>query len=256
MHSLPLFHRLTGQKVILLAEGEAGEAKRRLLLRAGAEIVGADDQVARLAFLALEAPEEAARALRARGILLNVTDKPDLCDFTVPSLLERGPVLVAVGTGGVSAGLAKALRLRLEGLLPAALGPLAEALGAARAALRARWPDPGERRRALDAALTQGGPLDPLGQGGAAAVSVWLEGSSDAAPIAHEFTVLSADPDDLTLRQARWLGQADVVAFEAGVAPAILNRARADAMRVELAQGALAPITSGSVITIRRGSAG
>ena len=256
MHSLPLFHRLTGQKVILLAEGEAGEAKRRLLLRAGAEIVGADDQVARLAFIALDAPEAAARELRARGILLNVTDKPELCDFTVPSLLERGPVLVAVGTGGVSAGLAKALRLRLEGLLPAALGPLAEALGAARAALRARWPDGGERRRALDAALTQGGLLDPLGQGGSAAVAAWLEQSGDAPPVICEFTVLSADPDDLTLRQARWLGQADVVAFEAGVAPAILNRARADAVRVELAQGALAPTVSGSVITIRRGSAG
>ncbi len=252
MHSLPLFHRLAGQKVILLAEGEAGEAKRRLLLRAGAEIVGADDQTARLAFIALDAPEAPARALRARGILLNVTDKPDLCDFTVPSLLERGPVLVAVGTGGVSAGLAKALRLRLEGLLPAALGPLAEALGAARAAMRARWPDAGERRRALDAALTQDGPLDPLGRGGGAAVAGWLEESGDAVPLVCEFAVHSDDPDDLTLRQARWLGQADVVAYEADVAPAILNRARADATRIELAPGAPAPSTSGSVITIRR----
>lgn len=255
MHSLPLFHRLTGQKVILLAEGEAGEAKRRLLLRAGAEIVGLDDQTARLAFIALEAPEEPARLLRARGILLNVTDKPDLCDFTVPSLLERGPVLVAVATGGVSAGLAKALRLRLEGLLPAALGPLAVALGAARTAMRARWPNAGERRRALDAALSQGGPLDPLGQGGDVAVAAWLEESSDAAPLVCEFAVTSDDPDDLTLRQARWLGQADVVAYEPGVAPAILNRARADAARMELAQGAPAPSGSGSVITIRRGSA-
>jgi uroporphyrin-III C-methyltransferase / precorrin-2 dehydrogenase / sirohydrochlorin ferrochelatase len=256
MHSLPLFHRLTGQKVILLAEGEAGEAKRRLLLRAGAELVGADDQAARLAFIALDAPEGPARELRARGVLLNVTDKPDLCDFTVPSLLERGPALVAVGTGGVSAGLAKALRLRLEGLLPAALGPLAEALGAARATLRARWPDAGDRRRALDAALTQGGPLDPLGQGGSEAVAIWLEQGGDAAPITCAFTVHSDDPDDLTLRQVRWLGQADVVAYEAGVAPAILNRARADAARVELVQGAPAPIASGSVITIQRDSAG
>lgn len=253
MHSLPLFHRLTGQKVILLAEGEAGEAKRRLLLRAGAEIVDAEDQTARLAFIALEAPEEPARELRARRLLLNVTDRPELCDFTVPSLLERGPVLVAVGTGGVSAGLAKALRLRLEGLLPAALGPLAEALGAARAAMRARWADAGARRRALDAALTQGGLLDPLGQGGAAAVAEWLADSGDTEPITCEFTVASDDPDDLTFRQARWLGQADLVAYEGGVAPAILNRARADAARVELAQNAPAPTASGSVITIRRG---
>ena len=133
LHSLPLFHRLAGRPVIVLGEGEAAEAKRRLLERAGAEVVGADDGRARLAFVALDEPEQAAAALKARGLLVNVVDRPDLCDFTTPSLLERGPVLIAVSTGGVSAGLAKALRLRLEGLLPASLGTLAAGLNAARA---------------------------------------------------------------------------------------------------------------------------
>lgn len=253
MHSLPLFHRLNGQKVILLAEGEAGEAKRRLLERAGAVCVGEDDPEARLAFIALDEPEEAAARLKARGLLLNVTDVPDLCDFTVPSLLERGPVLVAVGTGGASAGLAKALRLRLEALLPASLGKLAEGLQAARGAMRARWASGAERRRALDAALAQGGVLDPLDAGSADRVEHWLAGGADGAGGTFEFTVLSNDPDDLTLRQARWLGAADLVAFEPGVAAEILTRARADAARLELAPGVVPDQASGLTVIIRRG---
>lgn len=253
MHSLPLFHRLTGQPVILLAEGEAGEAKRRLLERAGAVLVSEDDTTARLAFVTLDEPEAAAERLRARGLLLNVTDRPELCDFTVPSLLERGPVLVAVGTGGASAGLAKVLRLRLESLLPASLGALAEALQAARGAMRSRWPSPGERRRALDAALTEGGVLDPLDTGSAERVAGWLHDGGAGNDGTCEFTVRSDDPDDLTLRQARWLGAADLVAYEAGVAPAILNRARADAGRLELATGAGPELATGLTVIIRRG---
>lgn len=252
MHSLPLLHRLNGQPVIVLGEGEAAAAKARLLERAGARIVGEDDPHARLAFVALDDPDAAVARLKARGLLVNAVDRPDLCDFTVPSLLERGPVLVAVGTGGASAGLAKALRLRLETLLPATLGDLADGLAAARARLRARWPDAGQRRRALDAALAEGGALDPLAAGSAAGLDAWLDCAQAGEGGVREFSVSSDDPDDLTLRQARWLGSADVVAHEAGVAQAILNRARADAVRLELATGAVPPAAAGLVVIIRR----
>lgn len=253
MHSLPLLHRLNETPVILLGEGEAGEAKRRLLERAGAQIVGEDDPAARLAFVALDEPEEAAARLKARGLLLNVTDRPELCDFTVPSILERGPVLIAVGTGGASAGLAKALRLRLEALLPASLGALAEGLQAARSAMRQRFPQGADRRRALDVALAEGGPLDPLRAESAGRLKEWLEGASAGGAGLVEFNVASDDPDDLTLRQARWLGAADVVAFESGVSTEILSRARADAARVELARGAEVSADEGLTVVIRRG---
>ena len=252
MHSLPLLHRLSGQPVIVLGEGDAAEAKARLLERAGARIVGEDDESARLAFVALDEPDAAVARLKARGVLVNAVDRPDLCDFTVPSLLERGPVLVAVGTGGASAGLAKALRLRLETLLPASLGDLAEGLAAARQRMRARWPDAGQRRRALDAALAEGGALDPLNAGSAAALGDWLDGAQAGGGGLREFAVASDDPDDLTLRQARWLGSADVVAHEPGVAEAILIRARADAVRLELSPGATAPDGAGLTVVIRR----
>ncbi|RDE07197.1 precorrin-2 dehydrogenase/sirohydrochlorin ferrochelatase family protein [Sphingomonas aracearum] len=233
LHSLPLFVRLAGRPVILLGEGEAADAKRRLLERAGARIVG-EEADASLAIVALEdeaAATAAVARLKARGVLVNAVDRPALCDFTLPAIIDRAPVIVAIGTGGVSAGLAGALRQRLEAMLPAALGRLAEALHGARADLRARWPDSGDRRRALGAALN-GGPLDPL-TAAPEAVAAWLGGSE--APEARRvvITLRSDDPDDLTLREARWLGQADVVSFAADVPVALLDRARADAVRVE-----------------------
>ena len=253
MHSLPLFHRIAGQPVIVLGVGDAAQAKQRLVERAGGVVTADPAAPAALAFVALDEPEAAAAALKARGVLVNVVDRPDLCQFTVPSLLERGPVIVAVGTGGVSAGLAKALRLRLEAILPASLGALAEGLGQARTALRARWPEPGERRRVLDAALTDGGKLDLLKEASATALDGWLVGARSADPGWHKFVVFSDDPDDLTLRQARWLGTADLVLHDPGVAAAILNRARADAVRRILTSGEDAIGHPGVVMIIRRG---
>lgn len=250
-NSLPLFHRVAGQPVMLLGEGEAGLAKRRLIERAGGVIVGEDDPQARLAFVTLDDPDATAARLKARGLLVNVTDRPDLCDFTVPSLLERGPVQVAVGTGGVSAGLAKSLRLRLEALLPHSLGDLAQGLGAIRPALKNRFPDAADRRRALDAALAQGGALDPLDSDSAARIGRWLENAASDGAATVEIRLRSVDPDDLTLREARLLGSADCLATEPGVAPAIALRARADAVRVEIKTGAPPPLAVGLVVVLR-----
>lgn len=233
MHSLPILLRLTGRPVILLGGGEAADAKRRLLERAGALVVGEDGD-ARLAIVAVDedaAAQAAVARLKARGILVNAVDRPALCDFTLPAVVERGPVLVAVGTGGASAGLAKALRQRLEAWLPAGLGALAEALQGARAGLRARFPDPADRRRAIDAALDPGGALDPWTGGGD--VAAWLAAAEPVRPPRLVRIMLrSPDPDDLTLGEARMLGAADRVYHPAHVPAAILDRARADAARI------------------------
>ena len=161
-------------------------------------------------------------------------------------------MLVAIGTGGASAGLAKALRLRLEALLPPTLGVLAAGLHGARAALRARFPDAGDRRRALDGALGQGGALDPLDAGSAGRLSGWLAGEEQGAVTGVvEIALRSADPDDLTLREARLLGSADTLAHEPGVPDEILARARADASRLAIAGGAACPPRPGLVIVLR-----
>jgi len=251
MRSLPLFHRIAGKKVVVLGEGVQAEAKRRLIERAGGVIVGEDDAEARLAFVVIPEPEETAARLKARGLLVNVTDRPDLCDFTVPSILERDPVLIAVGTSGASAGLAKQLRLRLEALLPANLGALAAGLHGAREAMRGRWPGFDERRRALDSALAQGGTLDPLRDQAPDAIERWLAAPEQLAATEHVVVELrSDDPDDLTLREARLLGTADAVLHDPAVPAAILVRARGDAVRRQLPFDGSLP--DGLVIELRR----
>lgn len=236
MQSLPLFHKLAGQPVILLGDGEAADAKRRLIERAGGIAVGEDNPDARLAFVTIENEPEAVSAagrLKARGVLVNVTDRPALCDFTVPSLIDRDPVVIAVGTGGASAGLAKALRMRLDALLPAGLGRMAQALQASRAALRARFPDARDRRQALDAALQPGGALDPMQEHSPDAVERWLEqAKAGAQDTVVEVVLASVDPDDLTLRTARLLGAADAIVIDGPIPPAILARARNDAIHL------------------------
>lgn len=242
MHSLPVFLRLTGRPVILTGAGEAAEAKRRLLERAGAIVVG-EDASAALAIVS-DGDEAMATRLRARGILVNATDRPALCDFTLPAIVDRDPLLIAIGTGGASAGLAKALRQRIEGLLPAGLGGLATALWEARDAIRARWGDAAARRRAIDAGLAPGGAIDPLGKG-ALGMADWLAGEAHQGRggLIH-LQMTSADPDDLTLRMARLLGEADRVYHAPDVPGAILDRARADAVRI-VAPGAPADPEAG-----------
>jgi uroporphyrin-III C-methyltransferase/precorrin-2 dehydrogenase/sirohydrochlorin ferrochelatase len=230
LHSLPVFLRLAGRQVILLGEGEAAEAKRRLLDRAGAEIVG-EEAEARFGIVALDDPEPAVARLRARRVLVNAVDRPDLCDFTLPAIVDRDPVLVAIGTGGASAALAAALRQRLETLLSPKLGGLAILLRDARDKIREAFPEPTERRLAIASVLAFGGPLDlddprlddPL----------WLDALHVTPEREMYFVRLrSADPDDLTIREARLLARADRVYHRPDVPAAILERARADAPRI------------------------
>ena len=231
MDSLPIFLRLGGQPVILLGEGEAGAAKRRLLERAGAIVRDEESADARIALIALEDRDAAAAAagrLGARGLLVNVADRPELCDFTLPAIVDRDPVLIAIGTSGVSAGLAAALRQRLETILPDGLGRLADMLHAARMTLAARYPDSRDRRRAIGALLAAGGPLDPLVPHAAPA----LPDTEAPASRIERVAIASPDPDLLTLRAARLLGQADRLYHAPGAPAAILDRARADAARI------------------------
>ncbi len=234
MHSLPLFVRLAGRPVILIGDGDAADAKRRLLDRAGAVVVGEAAQAA-LAIVALEDDAEAEAAvarLKARGILVNAVDRVALCDFTLPAIVDRDPVLIAIGTGGASAGLAKALRQRLEAMIPQTLGTLATGLFEARGKLRLKYRDGTTRREAIDTALSPGGALDPFADG--TDIDTWLGAEATEAPARVEtLTLTSTDPDDLTLRQARQLASATTIYHSSAVPAAILDRARADATRVE-----------------------
>lgn len=239
MDQLPIFLNLNGKNVVLTGAGDAADAKRRLIERAGGIIVpdcpNAVCRCARIAFIAIDdedAALTAAERLRGKGMLVNMVDRPDHCDFTTPAIVDRAPVLIAVGTGGASAGMAKAIRQRIEALLPQNLGGLTASVYAARDAIRAKWPDASPRRRALDAAFQSSGALDPFTDQADTAVADWLAG--DAAALQQgliQIALTSNDPDDLSLRTARLLGEADYIFHDEAVASAILARARADAVR-------------------------
>jgi uroporphyrin-III C-methyltransferase/precorrin-2 dehydrogenase/sirohydrochlorin ferrochelatase len=239
MESLPLFLRLAGRPVLLLGEGEAAEAKARLVEEAGGRIVREPGPDVRLAFIALaEGAEDAAARCRAQGLLVNVVDRPELCDFTVPAIVDRSPVLVAVGTGGASASLAKALKERLEILLPAGLGRLAEAIRAARAQVAVAHRTVAARRDFWAAMLAPAGPLDPLrdhddpaaliaGAAAAGRVETSLTHIRLAAPDGLPVTA-----DRLTLGMLRLLAQADLVVHDPAVPAEVLAFIRRDAARL------------------------
>ncbi len=254
MNSLPIFLRLEGRPVILLGDNETAQAKRHLLERAGA-IPCDENGDARIAIVVLNDANEANAAvdrLRARGILVNATDRPELCDFTLPAIVDRSPVLVAIGTGGASSGLAKALRQRFEILLPPSLGGLAKSLNSARAAIRKRWPEVRARRLAIDSALQPMSSLDPMRPVAEGAVEAWVAaGEAQQETMLVEMEIYSDDPDDLTLYEARVLANADIVYHTADIAPALLDRARADAVRTPCKSPPVQP-SSGITVYLER----
>ena len=253
MQQLPIFVNLAGRQVILVGDGEPAEAKARLVRAAGGELVGEHAAEAVLAFVAIEDDAEAlasATRLRARGLLVNVVDKPAMSDFLMGAIIDRSPVIVAISTAGASASLARALRTRFEALLPASLGPLARAILAARDAVAARHPTPNDRRRLWERALAQAGPLDPFAAlpDADAAVSRVIEGRSTATPQLREIAITSDDPGDLTLNQLNALARCDALVVVGAVVPAIIDRARRDAARLDAVSD---PLPAGLTVVLR-----
>ena len=236
MDTLPIFLGLKGRTVIIVGSGEAAAAKARLVTAAGGVVVG-EDAAGVVAFVALDDDVDAiaaAERLRGRGLLVNVVDRPALSDFLMGAIIDRAPVVVAVSTGGASASLSRALRGRLEALLPASLGALATAIAASRAAASVAHPGIADRRRLWERALAEGSSLDPLRPvaNADAAVAAVIGGGSAAVNEVRTITVASADPGDLSLNDLAALGRCDVLIVEGDVPAAVVDRARRDAVRL------------------------
>ena len=152
MKQLPIFLNVQGRKVVVLGEGAAADGRAALARSAGADVVrGAYFAGAVAAFVATgdEAGDiAAALAARAAGVPVNVMDRPALCDFIMPAIVERGPVTVAVSTGGASPTLAQLVRDRIEAALPQRLAAVAEYAARVRRQVALAIPDP-DRRRAF-----------------------------------------------------------------------------------------------------------
>src|SRR3984957_10698625 len=274
MRFLPVFLDLQSGMVLLVGAGDLARAKLRLLAAAGArvrwfatddqhDLTGLDtDEAARIEPAAGDpltadlagviavlcagagdiAPAMSARA-KAVGLPVNVMDDLKHSTFIFPAIVDRGDVVVAVGTGGASPVVARRVRERIEAMLPARIGDLATFIGRWRKQLHSRIAEMPLRRRFWERVID--GPIGALvlaGRGDEADAA--LKNISDPSAYAGAqpsgqadgwVTLVGAgpgDPDLLTIKALRALQDADVVFYDELVSPEILDRARRDASRV------------------------
>jgi uroporphyrin-III C-methyltransferase/precorrin-2 dehydrogenase/sirohydrochlorin ferrochelatase len=181
---------------------------------------------------------DAVALVRTSGTAMNVVDRPELCDFTVPSILERGEIVAAVGSGGAAPVLAKKVRTQLEALMPQNMGPLSEIAKAFRPAVYAAL-DSGMLRRQFWEAALNGRPADLAiagdFEGAQAALEDMLAGFTNPATEVGEVSIVGAGPGDpelLTLKAFRLIQNADVVFHDRLVSDEIMDLIRRDADRV------------------------
>jgi len=155
MTHFPICLDLAGKRCLVVGAGPEAERKAAALRRAGAHVVTtprfapADLDGCALAFAA-DVPravgEAMSRAAQARGVLVNVADRPELCSFIMPAVIERAPVTLAISTGGASPALARRLRETLDAIVPRRLGALAALAGEFRTRVRRDIADAATRR--------------------------------------------------------------------------------------------------------------
>lgn len=235
MDALPLFVRLSGRPVLVLGDGAAADAKRRLVHDAGGAPVDHVGPDVRLAFVAIgDGADVVADDLRARGLLVNVVDQPALCDFTVPAVVDRAPLMVAIGTGGASASLAKAVKERLERMLDPSLGALGQAVLESRAAVAAVHPTVPARRAFWAGLMAPGAPLDPFAPVADIPAAIARALCNAPAPVdrVDRIAIGAGGADALTLAQLRMMAAADLVVHPADVPAAVMALVRRDADRL------------------------
>jgi len=270
MDHLPIFLDVKDRKVLVAGGGTAAARKAEMALRAGARIelysdalgdefidlkdhqrfthhrraVSAEDlEGCVLAYGAAEDEtiDRHVHALaKAARVPVNVPDQISLCDFIAPAVLDRSPIVVGISSGGASPILARAIKARLETLIPASFGKLAGFVGGFRDVVAKRLPKSHDRLRFWERA-TEGTAADFLLAGNEAAAKAQLlkelnDASETAAgpPLGEVYLVGAGpgDPDLLTFRALRLMQRADVVLYDRLIGDEVMNLVRRDAQRI------------------------
>ena len=194
-----------------------------------------------MAFIGTGCPglDAAVHALaKAARCPVNVVDQPDLCDMTTPALVDRDPIVVAIGSEGTSPVLTRDLKTRLEQMLPQNLGGLAALAGRLRPSVEKAVPR--AHRRAFWAWVFKGAPRTNWTRGrerdAARAIKAAIAaGGAPEKDFAGHISLVGAGPgarDLLTLRAVERLQEADVIFYDRLVDEEVLELARRDAERV------------------------
>ena len=267
MDFLPIFLNVRSRPCLVVGGGDVATRKVELLLKAQADItVVSPDLCATLAELGragklkhvaesfhekhiagqriviAATDDEAvnrmvAEAAQQSNIPVNVVDRPELCTFIMPAIIDRSPVVVAVSSGGASPVLARLLRARLESLVPASYGRLATLVRAFRDKVKVRFTRGADRRVFWERAL-QGSIAEMVFAGRDADAQAMLEkmlaNSKDGIARGEVYLVGGGpgDPDLLTFRALRLMQQADVVVYDRLVSKEVLELVRRDAEKL------------------------
>lgn len=180
--------------------------------------------------------ERVAADAQGFGIPVNAVDNPDISTFIVPSIVDRDPVVVAIGTEGTAPILGQGLRARIDAMLPQALGDLAKAASDLRERVATSIP-PGNRRRSFWYRFFFGDVREAYIAGDSCTYLAGVEKlfESEAHPPKGRVSFVSIgsdDPELLTIKAQRKLHEADVIVHDRAVAQDILEMARRDAVRV------------------------
>jgi uroporphyrin-III C-methyltransferase/precorrin-2 dehydrogenase/sirohydrochlorin ferrochelatase len=196
-----------------------------------------------LVFAASENIEEDKRVFdlaRSANVLVNVPDKGELCDFIMPAIVDRSPLVISVSSAGASPILARVIKARLETLFPAAYGQLAGFVGQFRSRVMDNISSGAGRLRFWEKIID--GPVADLAlagdlQGAEEQMHAELEAATkeDGDPLMGEVYVVGAgpgDPDLLTFKALRLIQRADVVLYDRLIGKGLLNLVRRDAERI------------------------
>ena len=270
MDQLPVFFNLTDRWVAVLGGGVAAARKAEVALRAGARVRvfaeqfceefdeltpkmhlkrvpheprAEDFEDCALLYCAAEDLEQNRRArmlAKAAHIPCNVVDMPELCDFTMPSIVDRSPVVIAISTAGASPILGRMIKARLETLLPASYGRVAAFVGRYRKKVGSKLENFHQRRRFWERIL-EGPVVDLVLAGHDGEASAEFDTQLDAAARGVEIRQQGevylvgagpGDPDLLTFKALRLMQRADVVLYDRLVGNGILDLVRRDAERI------------------------
>jgi uroporphyrin-III C-methyltransferase / precorrin-2 dehydrogenase / sirohydrochlorin ferrochelatase len=182
-----------------------------------------------------ELDRRVSRDARDLRIPVNAVDRPELCDFFTPAIVNRAPVCVAIGTEGAGPVLSQMIRAKIDQMLAPSLGALATLAASFREVAERLLPK-GDARRQFWNGFFEGAPARALEAGDVsaahdAAAELLLQGRAAGGHIA----LVGAGPgaeDLLTLRAQRLLMQADVIVHDALVPEAVVAMGRRDAERL------------------------
>jgi uroporphyrin-III C-methyltransferase/precorrin-2 dehydrogenase/sirohydrochlorin ferrochelatase len=246
MQTYPIFLDLSGRKVMVLGAGEAADRRAESFAALGAAVVRAETfDATSLTGCALATGAGAAEvdlvalsaAAQRLGIPVNIVDRPDLCSFITPAIVDRHPITVAISTGGTAPILARMLRQKIEAVVAPGWGRLAALAGRLQAETRAKLPDVARRRRVLEG-IFAGSTADLVlagdEAGGEAAYRAALADTGDDAGVVHLVGAGPGAADLVSLRALRLLGEADVVVHDRLGTVSVLDLARRDCEKIDV----------------------